>query len=209
MGGPGSGRFPSIMPPTLDNLPKFSIDQVTRLSKLKPGWTGGIDLYPAGSVFVQVAEESITVSYSVSPNAVLSYTLPLERSPCRYGGQRGAVRCLGCGNHSLGCNHACRVLYISSQGPQCRRRIGLPYRSQQNDRLANLYLKLNKLRYALGCAPGAGPLLPSRPVRMHRRVYEAMAKEICNLSAQITAVHHANEARFIAILGGAKHEQPK
>lgn len=196
MGGPGSGRYPTLQAPALDSMPRLSIDHITRLSKLKPGWIGEVDLYPVGSVTVLIAEDNITISYYISSGRRLSHTLELEKNPCQFGGHRGAVKCLMCTERNFGCISAARTLFVSSQGPICRRCMGLPYRSQKGDPLASLYMKLNRLRFSLGCAPGAGPLLPNRPKGMHSRVYQEIIQDIKKVESQIAEILSVRETRF-------------
>ncbi len=200
MGGPGSGRYSGIVSRSLSDFPKLSIDQVTRLSKLTPGWRGEVGLFPKGSVLIRIHDTSLEFEAEIRTTFVRPYevslTLPLIRTPCHFGGHRGAVTCLGCRPGQPVCNRPARTLYIGRHGPLCRRCMGVPYSSQQYDPFGNLFVKLNRLQHSLGGAPGAREILPPKPIGMHERKYYQIANDILETWACIQKIQKLRETRL-------------
>jgi hypothetical protein len=94
-----------------------------------------------------------------------SYAVPLEWTPCNYGGRRPWFRCPRCRRRAA-------VLFLVAGIFECRCCHGLAYPSQAEDRSGRLLLKRDKLRVRLGAEPGMGL---EKPPRMHWRTFERLA----------------------------------
>ena len=200
MGGIGSGRYCGPPGHSLDDLPKFSIDAFARTHGLHDGVQADFVLTKATTARVcvlgDVIELHVRSSSAWAHPGERSSVHRLEHMPCTKGGTRGLLLCGSDRQGSL-CEHRCRVLYIRFGRAMCRRCCGLPYRSQQNDPRATAFARIHRARARMGCAPGAGALVPKRPRYMHLGTYQRLTGEICAAYAEWLDEEHSRRQRLL------------
>lgn len=125
----------------------------------------------------KTGELTASISYAVTMDGntvVLSFGLngepmrqrvPIERTACRYGGDRAWFICPRCSDRRA-------VLFLRSAGFGCRRCNRIAYRSQSEDALGRVWLKQSKAEAKLGESW-------ERPKGMHRATREKLMATIC------------------------------
>ncbi len=206
MGGYGSGRHSGILPLSLNDLPTFDIDRFVRTHGSRELNYVVHRLSFGGTVAIKKTASAIHFSYFAGPHqqkrrcTKSSHTL--EHVACSKGGTRSHIVCGHTAPHGP-CRHRCRVLYFKDGQTMCRNSCGLPYRTQQG-MCAAAHARLNNLRAKLGCAPGAGPLIPPRPMYMRTTTYFRLCNEIIVSFAVVTSQEGAVQQRLLHLLSSCK-----
>ena len=94
-------------------------------------WTNG------SSVGVRVEGNQCTLSYTQGGDS-RQQTIPLDYTPCNYGGERAWFRCPKC-------RWRCAQLHLWSSGFYCRKCYQLPYYSQQCGEIDRMIHRKHKL----------------------------------------------------------------
>lgn len=146
MGGRGSGRYCHWSKTTaLESTLRIDIRYMRKHGLLRSGWAGTLRWNcggePSGSIGYQTWGDHIVFKYRHSDEPV-EQTVQLERTPCRFGGERTWFRCPYC-------RRRCEVLAIAGKYPACRKCYRLPYQSQCEDRLGRLQRRQDKLEAML------------------------------------------------------------
>ena len=97
-------------------------------------------------------------------------TVPIVYQPCHYGGYRYWFQCPQCQGR-------CAVLYRYSGLWQCRRCVGLRYKTQHVSRLDRLYRRIHRLRDQLQAGWNLTEPIWQKPKRMHLRTFERLWQE--------------------------------
>lgn len=183
MGGYGSGR-PSHKRKAEDCL-SLDVNQLHRDGAMEAGQRGD-------RVWSRNGEEIGRIGYHAKDgHLVLNYrtrrygtdwqsvteAVPIDRAPCRYGGQRPYFRCPGVigGRH---CNRRVVKLFMGGTYFLCRHCYSLGYTSQSEPAYDRALRRANKKRTALGGEPGAAHLIAPKPKGMWQRTYQRKRLEI-------------------------------
>ena len=209
MGGFGSSRWGwTHTRATTDGLLRLDVRDLARrgLFGAGPGrlalgtmaWTRRGE--PAGEIGVEYAGDepgAVVLDYQVrragGPWERVRERVPLDRTPCRYGGARPWFLCPGCGGRRA-------VLYCAGGLFRCRGCHGLAYastREADHDRAAR---RADRLRARLGCE-AAGPWLPTVPQKprgMRWRTFARLARELRAAEGEALAGWTAHAEAFLA-----------
>ena len=122
----------------------------------------------------ETGERLASIGFSVTDDAVLLFynlndkptrqTVPLERTPCHYGGSRPWFNCPRC-------RRRVAVLYLRASGFACRHCQRVTYASQSDDALGRTWRRQAKLEARLGEHW-------RRPKGMHHRTRERLLEGI-------------------------------
>lgn len=200
MGGMWSGRNDYATTPTVTECKTIDVNRMHREGWLRPGvggnlrWTRGDE--PAGNIDYRTVETDgsrrLVLSYTVtnprtSEESDYEYPVPIETTPCNFGGERPWFRCVGvvdgekCGRRvgKIHCPPA-GELYL------CRHCYDLGYRSsrESGDPEKKALRRFQRAQEKLGVGPttpesgGYDDLYPDRPKGMHRSTYEELMNEL-------------------------------
>ena len=153
MGGRGSGRYyGQDLRPTLDDVQQLDISVLRRDGVFR--WA--VD---AGTISWKVEGRSVArIGYSSSPTSiVLRYVvrygdadpgsiathIPVEHTPCNFGGTRPWFRCPEC-------DQRVATLYRPSLCFKCQHCVGIPYASQNEPIMDRMIRTSRKVRAGLG-----------------------------------------------------------
>ena len=133
---------------------------------------------PAGDILVrsdadrpgELVLDYRTRRYEGEPWAPVRENIPLDRTPCPYGGDRVWFRCPGCFGRRA-------VLYAVGGRFRCRACHDLAYSSTREGEADRHRRRADELRRRIGCKPGIFSV-PRKPKGMHRRTYERLVAEI-------------------------------
>jgi hypothetical protein len=114
-------------------------------------------LYPDHVVLTDVTDRS----------RLRSISIPLLRTPCRYGGTRPWFECPNC-------SQRCAKLYFCDGSFRCRKCHGLGYMSQLAARGDRPRLIAQCIRRKLGGSSNLSLPFPGKPPKMHWRTYGAI-----------------------------------
>jgi len=151
MGGWGSGRS-GYRTHSTDNATSIDIRYLNKQRCLVPGYSGSLSWSvrgkPCGSVGYRVTEDALVLSYKEKRGddwRPIEQRVSLDRTPCRYGGERLWFSCPQCSR---------RVVSLYGVGTYflCRHCYRLPYASQGEDRADRLRRKARAVRAKLGAS---------------------------------------------------------
>lgn len=200
MGGIGSGRRGYGRKGTVDECLAIDVNWMRRQGLLRPGaagkltWTRGGR--PSGDIQYTTESERLLLRFRHRSRGGewedTEQPLPLEWSPCRFGGVRPWFRCPGVVNGKR-CRR--RVLKVYSGGRYflCRGCYSLAYHCQSEGKLDRLFRRADKLRRAMGSNYCLDEPPPFRPRGMHQRSYRRRLEAI-ERADRLLAM--AVEARF-------------
>ena len=174
MGGPGSGRWYRWQGT------RTTLEEVYRLDVRGLHRHGYLDRWPRlvtwsrreqpnGSVSIALVDGRLVVEYRCRRHGTdtwedIRQVIPLDWTPCHYGGQRPWFRCPGCQRRvAVLCGYD--TLFL------CRHCYRLPYTSQYETRLDRLYRKMRKLQDHIGGQ------YTRKPKGMHWRTWERLRDE--------------------------------
>ena len=198
MGGYGSGRRPVAMP-TTDGVTALDVRLLARSGRLAPGahafrWPSVWG--DAGIAFtVDDDGDGLTLDYRIrdslwdDPRPVRQ-AVRLERTPCRFGGERPWFRCPRCDR---------RVALLSLWGDafRCRACHGLAYGNTREAGWERARRRSAKVRARLGDNEGRWWLWLPKPKGMRWRTYERLVAE---LRAAEAATEAGLAAQFEALI---------
>jgi hypothetical protein len=92
--------------------------------------------------------------------------VPLEWTPCNFGGERPWFVCPG-----AGCGRRVAVLYGPGRYFLCRHCYGLSYQSQREDKMHRALRRAQKIRQRLGGTANMMEPFPDKPNGMHHDTY--------------------------------------
>lgn len=185
MGGYGSGRWGWHRAKTdTDGLLKLDVRWVARQGLIARGVAGSLAVAwsrrgrPAGDIAVRYDDRrpgEVVLDYRMREGEGESWSpvreaVPLDRTPCPYGGERVWFLCPGCLARRA-------VLYGVGGRFRCRACHDLAYSSTREGVAERHRRRADELRRRLDCEPGPFSF-PWKPPRMRWRTYERIAAEI-------------------------------
>ena len=185
MGGDGSGRRGGRRAKAeTDGRLRLDVRWLARQGCLAPGTSGLYSVAwsrggrPAGDLLVRSDADrpgELVLAYYArrgegAPWAPVREAVPLDRTPCRYGGDRAWFRCPGCRARRA-------VLYAVGGRFRCRACHGLAYSSTREGAHERHRRRADAPRRRLGGEPGSFAV-PRKPTGMHWRTYERIVAEI-------------------------------
>jgi hypothetical protein len=207
MGGYGSGQRWTSKPTTGHAL-RLDVRWLAREGIIRPGvvvatslqWTRNGE--PDGSISVRYdarRPHDLVLDYRTRKTGEAAWTdvhevIPLERTPCHYGGERVWCRCPGCGSRRA-------VLYSLYGRFRCVRCNGLAYSVTREELLYRLGRRGDKLMERLNAEQEwvlnwIWP--PPKPKGMHGRTYDRLVREWWAVHNAANGVYHAGLMRLIA-----------
>ena len=186
MGGSGSGRWPCLQKKgAVDSFRQIDVREWNRRGLLNPGTTfnwiwWNSDGARTVTIRVCAGEEAVILLYDHQSNAAerqeIRERIPLDRTPCQFGGSRPWFRCPGIvdGQH---CRRRVAILYGAGPYFLCRHCYDLAYPSQREDKSNRLVRKAQKIRRALGGSGGLDEPFPPKPRGMHWKTYRDLEWE--------------------------------
>ncbi len=181
MGGLGSGgwfRYGSKKS-TTNSQHDIDIRWMKKNDMLRPGTTGSLSWSrcgrETGSVSCRMEENRMTLHYRYRPHGgeweQVEQTIPLDRTPCNYGGCRTWFLCPHCMKRVA-------VLYGAGRYFLCRHCHDLVYASQQEDRCARLARKSRKIRRRLNASESLMELVLFKPKNMRQKTFDRLRYEV-------------------------------
>jgi hypothetical protein len=134
-----------------------------------------------GGMLVRVGPISVHLAYqfwrSDGSRVAMNYYVPLEWTPCHFGGERPWFRCPGCGRR-------CARLYGADQLFTCHRCQGLAYISQRQSSADRALRRAQSIRVKLGGTANVFEAFPDKPPWMRWRTYWRHRHEAQTAEAQ-------------------------
>jgi len=205
MGGYGSGR--QWGKPTTGAALRLDVRWVARVGLIQPGayrsmsvsWTSNGK--PAGDITVRYdahRPDELVLDYRARGQTEADWTdvrelIPLERTPCHYGGERVWCRCPGCGSRRA-------VLYSLYGRFRCVPCNRLAYSVTREDRLYRLNRRGEKITERLGVESEwvlNWLIPPFKPKGMHWRTYDRLRREWRAIHAAANGVYEAALLRLV------------
>jgi hypothetical protein len=168
---------------TVESCPRIDIRQWHRKGflVLRRSFSWSVGGQETDKLFVTVEEGRAVLRFHHPKLGPLTEPIPLERTPCHYGGERSWFRCPG-GGRGRQCGRRVALLYQVALLFLCRQCHGLVHKSQQVDRTSRLETKARKIRRRLGGNEDLRVPFPLRPKRMHRQTYERVRHEAAKIA---------------------------
>jgi len=204
MGWYGRGRYEYATTPTVESCRSLDSDRIKDFTR-KTGRSGliwwGEESDPTASLSVQskgeysidddTAPTHLRLQYTIkTPHpdepSKIDYVVPLDHTPCNFGGFRSWFRCPG-GINGERCDRRVRKLYLPTRHDYflCRECYDLGYRSSRS---SGNPIKEAELRYRRAFAkadkdnrrphPNGEPYFPERPKGMHRDTFEELLDDV-------------------------------
>jgi hypothetical protein len=142
-----------------------------REALLRPGvrsswvWTDSETGERLASIGFSVTEHQVELFYNMNDTPMRQY-VPLERTPCNFGGDRPWFLCPRCARRVA-------VLHVRNTGFACRQCHRLVYASQSDDECGRAWRRQAKLEARLG--PNW-----ARPKGMHQQTHERLVAQLWN-----------------------------
>jgi hypothetical protein len=173
MGGFGSGRWTEKL--STHDMQGLHILHLHRRGLLEHGQEFECQRQHSpvvASIRIAVSRDGAAVTHHeaapTSEQPPLRYTVPIDWSACRFGGQRPWWRC-----PAVGCERRVAVLYIG-RVLACRHCYSLTYRSRREAPDGRASRRADVIRRQLGWPPGIANGLGPRPKGMHRETFHAL-----------------------------------
>ena len=175
MGGFGSGRWYRYgTRPLAEQCLHLDVNKLKRENLLRPGLYYSIRWESGSTIGIATFHDEIELSYATNPGKGdeehVRYRVPLNRTPCNFGGYRCWFVC-----PNMGCGRRVAKLYFLCGYFLCRRCHNLTYESQNEDKVDRLNRKMRKLRTKVG---GNGEDLispfPDKPKGMHWDTFDRL-----------------------------------
>jgi len=194
MGGYGSGR--RGWKGKVESCRSLGVTRLNKEGWLQPGTGVSLEWRTDGeqvaSIGLRAEADQLILNYRVYNGedwTEVEETVPLARSPCRFGGMRTYFICPGEKNGQP-CFRRVTKLFLGGQYFLCRHCYDLAYASQSESRSFRLQRRADKRKIALGGGPGT--TIPPKPKGMHWRTYwrhltEIRSAERNSLLAYMTA----------------------
>lgn len=181
MGGMGSGSW-NARPSTRSAL-RLDIRAIHREGYLEPGtratYTWGKGDRSSSIAFVVTGDDHADALHLLytSKGVEVEQRIPLEWTPCNFGGERPWALCPRCSR---------RIAVLWSRGRfYCRKCHGLAYQSTREDRADRAARKARALRRRLGASNDLTEPIPWKPNGMHWRTYWQLREEIQEAEAEV------------------------
>ena len=151
---------------------------------------------PQSSIGIQVGRDQLTLRYRYHVDGaewqVISESVPLSWTPCKYGGRRPWFLCPGVSN-GISCSRRVAKLYMRGRYFRCRPCHGLVYPSQNVAVADRPMTRAQNIRMRLGGSANLLEPFPGKPKGMHWGTYwrfrdKALKAEmggLANLQAQL------------------------
>jgi len=185
MGGIGSGRrWGWGWRATVESARSIDANRWNREGYLEPGrwfsWAWTRDGERVASVNVAAECGRLILAYRFREYggewADVRQEIPIEWTPCRFGGRRPWFICSVYSNGRY-CGRRVTKLYGAGRLFACRQCHNLAYQSQCEDEAGRLLLKSHKIQRRLGGQPGSAYGFPDKPKGMHWRTYARLYAE--------------------------------
>ena len=180
MGGLGSGnRYRFDKKTTTGECNGLDVRKLHREGALRPGalfsssWSG-FDR-ETGSISGSVSRDRVILSYRHRSGLGADWEdvkepVPLEWTPCNFGGERPWFVCPGVVNR-IACGRRVAILYGPGKYFLCRHCYDLRYESQREDKNNRALRRAQKIRTRLGGSANMMEPFPERPKGMHHDTY--------------------------------------
>lgn len=183
MGGYGSGR--SGHKQKAEACRSIDVNRLHREGCLRPGarghWVWSRDGEEVARIGYHVNGGQFVLNYRVRMYGgewePITEAIPITHVGCNFGNQRPYFLCPGVvsGRH---CGRRVGKLFSGGRYFLCRHCHDIGYSSQSEVRYDRMLRRANKLRRALGGAPGTAQLIAPKPKGMWHRTYEQIQFEI-------------------------------
>jgi hypothetical protein len=131
-------------------------------------------------ILVVGGRDAITLEYNYRRTGEewqqVTESVPLEWTPCYFGGSRPWFRCPGVVN-GVPCGRRVAILYGAGRYFLCRHCYDLRYETQYEDEAGRLRIRAQKIHQRLGGDGNLSMGFPPRPKGVHRRTYERLRRE--------------------------------
>lgn len=177
MGGPGSGSWIRLNTRrATDASAPLDVRELARKGALAPGaafsvrWSTSLlgDQRERGSIAGVADAESVKLRFrALSPAGSweeVRQVIPLERTPCTFGGERAWWTCPGCQRRAA-------VLFGAHARFQCRRCHRLAYPVENEGAVDRAFRRARRFRLRLGAGGDLLRLFPAKPKGMHWKTY--------------------------------------
>ena len=193
MGGYGSGRRSDK--PKIEGCNSLDANQLSRNGCLINGWTGSTTWsrngLKIGSVGMRASADRLHLSYRSSEFGLVAQSILIERTPCRFGGQRAYFRC-DCGKRVV-------KLYGFGRLFLCRHCYGL-FNFSKNEGFWDRSLRQRtKHRRRLGTNISLDALGVPKPKGMWWRTYYHLQRRAQVAERQSDAVFLLMARRFLKV----------
>jgi len=184
-----------------NDLLRLDVAWLNKQGSLSPGRAGNITWTRGHGrksfISFESTRDALRLMFNVSVNGGeredVRQTIALERTPCRFGGERPWFTCPDCGRR-VG------VLY-GHRRFLCRHCHALAYDSQCEERHDRLLRRANKIRARLGGEPGLYAII-MKPKRMRWTTFERMKAEARRLEMECLMLASAKFGMELEELGG-------
>ena len=180
MGGMGSGTwFRWDSKTTAESQHRVDIRYLRQKGLLRPGYSGSLSWSRGnevtGSIRINVVEGFLKLNYRISAHGGnwedVSQSIPIDWTPCNYGGKRPWFIC-----PLRGCRRRVAVLYGAGKYFGCRHCYDLVYASQREERYQWAERRCNQIISRLGGGPDDG-FWPEKPKHMHWETYNSQIEK--------------------------------
>jgi hypothetical protein len=181
MGGLGSGnRYRFDKKTTTDECRSLDVRRFHQEGLLKPGhyfsWSWRRAEQEVASIGAFVYQDKLVLSYRSKSGGEwedVREPVPLEWTPCNFGGGRPWFICPGVVNGKR-CGRRVAVLYGPGKYFLCRHCYDLRYESQREDKMHRALRRAQKIREGLGGSANMMERFPEKPKGMHHDTYMGM-----------------------------------
>lgn len=180
MGGLGSGNWHPRegAKKTTERQNRIDIRWLRKQGVLKPSNAGSLSWYCGdeitGSIHYRMETNQTVLSYRYLKLGgeweTIDQFIPLDQSPCHYGGYRLWFKCPSC-------NRRVAVLYGAGKYFCCRTCYNLTYSSQNEGEIDRLLRKARKIRARLGASQDLTWPILDKPKNMHWSTFERLRAE--------------------------------
>ncbi len=191
MGGSGSGRWQQGKPLTTERM---ALDIRDMRAAARAMWLINWRWNDGTTVSVLFSQGMATVETRVPDRTIDPTEVELDATPLHFGGHRIWWRCPCC--------HArVAVLYWQRWRWQCRKCADLVHKSTRQGGLSRAYVKLNKVRRALGWGGGMLSPMGARRKGMQWSTYARLMQELNDASLAATGEQGSAVKRLEKLLG--------
>lgn len=185
MGGYGSGRREGVRRDTVQDFRNIDIRRFQSDGPLVPGtsfsWQWTRDGALVAWINVRADVDAVELVYRQRRKCetgwqVVHQRVPIEWTPCHYGGSRPWFRCTGRSN-GVSCGRRVAKIYSAGKKFACRSCYALSYQSQHDSRSERALSKCQAIRMRLGGSPSLFDSFPAKPKGMHWRTYDRLRTE--------------------------------
>lgn len=181
-GGSRSGAGRPAQNIRVESLHRLDVRDLQRRGLLAPGrafdWSWTRDRRQTAAVSVSVTEAAVTLRYRWGGQGdVVGVPLYLDRTACRYGGQRPWFACPYCG-------HRVAIVYLASRRWGCRHCLRVRYASQSEDAIQRTWRRTRKIEARLA---GGENRPHGKPAGMRWATFDRLQDELAAIEAQRSA----------------------